>query len=323
MDHRQVVEDRDRWRARRIRDDDGQWCLGASEMGMMLGVAPETHGGPWSLYHRKVSGVETMPSGAMRRGQRLEPDVEEGFAESYPDLVVKPGGLYRSAKHPRFMATFDALTYTVDTPIVSAPAQYKTAAEGSEYGSDGGVTRLPPYVRAQGLTEMVIWESDHVYVPVLHLIPWVVVTYILERDAKAERDISLLLERGYEFLDMMDRQEPPPVDDTDAAAAVLRQLYGVAEGRSWQAPVKLARRYRAALRSKAKAERRYRLARNQLLEGAGDASLIVTRDREEGRPMDDYLVRVATRTSGPREAYKVKAAERVDRLNPGGWARSS
>ena len=317
-----IDRDRDRWLKER------QAGLTATDAGMMLGVAPRSQGGPWVLYHKKLAGLETGDTSAMERGRVLEPLVAQRFADRRPDLHLEPGGLYRSAEVPWMMATLDRLGYDTATEggvtvtTTRRPVQLKTAAVITEEWGEDGSAIMPTHYRAQALWEMALDESDEVLVPCQFIDPWELRVYRLVRDAKTVADIRLLIDYGARFMHRLEHHDPPPVDDSSAATEILHQLFPDVDERSVQVPVKLSRRYRAALASVARAKRRADLARNQLLERAGDASRIVTRDPERGKPMDGYLVKVATRTASDRAAYTVEASDGpVVRLNPCGWAR--
>jgi predicted phage-related endonuclease len=315
MSQAEIDSDPDRWLGTRATG------LTASEAGMLLDLAPASYGGRFVLYHRKLAGLAPEGTPAMERGRWLEPYVASAYADAHPDVGLLPGGLYRHPKREWMMATPDRIAVEAITGTATWPVQLKTSIPEDEFDGSGEFTYLPAHIRAQALWEMEVMGADRVDVPVLFIRPWEVEPFTLWRDDAAERDIALLIEAAEEMLDRLDTQDPPPVDDSPATTDTLRRLYPGIEDRAAQVPVGMARRYRNAMAAARKAEARKRLALNEMLDRAGDAARIVTRDAKLGKARDGYLVRVATRTAGPRRAYTVEAAERVERTNPSGWAR--
>jgi putative phage-type endonuclease len=300
----------------------------ASEIGLVMDISP--YGGPWKLYHQKIRGQETEDRDEMRRGRIVEPYALERFAEDHPGFVLLPGGLYADSDRPWMMATFDAQCCDEDTaanlnwltPDVFRadpgadiyPVQAKSTIPVAEWGWREDTDIMPAHYRAQVLWEMHIRRARFGFVPVLFMTTWTVKTYLIEMGDREQAEIGWMITEAERFLQRLADRDAPPVDWRPETTTLLRKLYPGIEDRPVFVPVKIARRYRAALAAVRRAERRKTLAVNQMLDRAGPAGTIVTRDG--GR-----TIKVATRTAGPMPERTLKAIERVDRFNPCGWAK--
>jgi len=317
-----IAADRTRWLEAR------RGGIGASEAAMLLDLAPERVGGRYTLYHRKRQGLESGDTAAMERGRYLEPYVADQYADTHPQVDLRRGGLYCHADRPWMLASPDRMAseweHRVAAGVVKPatwPVELKTSIPEDEFGQEGEFTYLPAYHRAQGLWQMEVLGTNRVDIPVLFIRPWEVRVFTLTRDARAQRDIDLLVAAGEEMMWRLENDRPPPVDATPACTDTLRKLYPGLEDRAVKVPIELARRYRGWLAHRAMAEERLNLARNEILERMGNATRAVAIDRELGRPRDGWMVKVASRTAGRVKRHTIKAKRRVDRMNPSGWAR--
>ena len=306
--------------------------IGGSEIAQVLGIAPPGQGSPTKLYYNKLEGIETGDRDAMMRGRYLEPYVADRLWDEHPEILQRPGGLYRHADRSWMIATFDRLVmdrdevsavavdlwHSTKTPTsefgLSFPAQIKTAGSYDGWGEEGQESVIPVHYRAQALWEMEVWQADRIVLPVLFIIPWKLRLYWLYRDAAAQHDIDIMLDEAQAFMGRLERRDPPDVDWTPATTETLRLLHPSLVDDEVVIPRELARRYFAARAAKSAAERRLSLATNQMRERMGPAARAVAKD-PSGK-----LVKVATRRVGDAN---VKAHVRhTDALWAGPWGDS-
>lgn len=313
----------------------------ASEIASVIGLAPATQSSAWKLFAAKTTGEHfDADTDATLRGTHLEPYVAARFKEVRPDLHVISGGLFRSSDRPWQMATFDRFAY--DDGHAAAwsayPVQLKTAinkfdGDGNLVWGDPGTDEIPVHYRAQVLYEMDVADAEQALVPCLFMDTWKMHVYQLTRTADAEADILAMRAAAEEFLDRIERDDPPPVDWSPATTAALKTLYSAEPAGTARIPAKLARRYKRTRAAKKAAERRFDQTVNEMLAIAGDAKYIVTGDRPVRS--SDQNVTVATRTRSPRRtvnaellrkshpaiAKEVERVTDVTALRSGKWAR--
>jgi putative phage-type endonuclease len=319
-----------------ITENRGEWekvrstTIGASEIAVLLGLAPKSHGNPFSLWVEKKTGEATSDGeqDEERRGLVLEPYVAAELAKMRPDLAVLPGGLYHADGCPWMTATFDRFTVSREAagtrmPLfgtslaedgtnlalrdelrgLMVPAEIKTSiandfAEDPYRWGEPYTDQVPVNYKAQAYWQMSIWGCDRILMPVQFMQPWKTVLYVINRTDDAEEDIAFMVREAGKFLDRLDSNTPPPVDWTPASAQALLTLNPLQEGAVYRATKRDATRFRASyLRFKA-AERRYNQLRNELAAKAGGAQHVVVpdpvkRDRD-GQPKD---VNVLTRSA--------------------------
>jgi hypothetical protein len=298
----------------------------------------------------KVTGQEPVgDSDEMARGRHLEPYVAEKFAGTHPDLTVYPGGLWCSAERPWQMATFDRLSADAAGHLAMGrmlssdqlpdravmPVQIKTWAvprnspEPELHWGEPGSDDIPVHIRCQAIWEMDILGAEAVLVPCLFMGEWKVHTYVIGRTPAVEHDLGIMRAEALDFLDRIDRKEPPAIDWAPSTTAALKTLYPLQDGLSVTVSRRVADKYRAAQRAKRKADRMMGAAVNELRAAAPGARFIMTRDH--GKP-----VKVASRAVYDQEyndaeilrakhkrAYKAsRRSSPVDKLIPGTWAKS-
>jgi YqaJ-like viral recombinase domain len=339
----EIDADRAGWKERRRRTPEGEWVVTASEIASVCGIAPRTWPGPFALYWKKLQGEETTPTEEMRRGSALEPIVLDEFASEHEDqLVLLRGGMYAHPEYPWRVATLDGQAVEADTygwmehPPTEGDleaareagglfgVEAKTAVPMADYGWEELTDKIPTHIRAQALWQAHVRGVPRVYVPVKPIASWAPVrTYIIDAETDdAKGDIEFMVAQAEEFTWRLAHEQPPPVDDLPETTETLRRLHPGLEDRAVLLPIGLSRRYRRALAAVNRAKRRADLARNQIMDRMGNATIGVTRDTEEGKARDDYLVRVVTRTASERPAYTVEASDGpVHRLNACGWAK--
>jgi len=178
---------------------------------------------------------------------------------------------------------------------ILVPAELKTAI--SRYDQAGRLLwgeeytdQVPVWYKAQTLWQMQIWGADRVFVPVKFMGSWKTSLYIVNRTDEAQADIEFMVKMAAEFMDRLDRNDPPDLDWYPATMDALKFLNPLQEGTAYRATLTEAKQLRAAyLRMKA-AEERYRLLQNRLAAKAGGAQKIVVPDPErtdgDGHPKD-------------------------------------
>jgi YqaJ-like viral recombinase domain len=307
------------WLERRRAAADGQPVLGASELSQVMGLAPAAWGGAYSLYWAKAEGTSKPDSDDMRRGRHLEAYISERFAAENPTVQLHPGGLYAADTVPWLRATFDRLgTDTTSTAVPGEPGcvfpvQYKSAvpqrdAAGQPEWGDPGTDQVPLHIAVQVQCEMIVSDASYALVPMLHMLKWQVSVYRVEAD---KDDQAAIMAAGAEFVDRLVRHRPPPVDWTPEATRTLWARNPGVDDAAVRVPWGLARRYHRAGIAAGKADRRRKLAANQLLDRAGTAARLVAVNPATG---DEVLV--ATRQVSPRRAYSVAAHPGVQKLDP-------
>jgi putative phage-type endonuclease len=304
MTQHEIDLHRDRWQEYRSAS------IGASEIGVLLGLAPRRHGNPFTLFVEKKTG-ESLDGGVdsdddeMERGRALEGVVAEKLAAKRPDLLVLPGGLYQDEECPWMTASFDRFTASrellgnrlslVHTALAESdpeimklmvPAELKTAlsrndqATGRQVWGEEYTDQVPAHIKAQAYWQMRIWGSDRVLVPVQFMGSWKTAIYVVNRTRDAEIDIGFMTEEAIAFLDRLERDDPPDLDWTPETAKALRLLTPVEPETVYRASQADARRLRRMYAAKKRAEKAYGLFQNQLAAKAGGAQKIVVTDPE-------------------------------------------
>lgn len=333
-----IDRNRDRWKQLRRKG------VTASEIAVILGIAPKTHGSAFSLFTEKQSGEDRIVDNEqVRRGNLLEPYVSSVFEEEHPYLVLYDGGLYCSSERPWQMATFDRLA--VDAPKLGLsvaevqeypfatdygmPVQIKTWATRDGWGEER-TADIPVHIRAQCLYEMDVRGADTVWVPVLFMQDWVVATYIIERTDAVNEDIAIMRHEAAAFLDRLDRDDPPPVDWLPATTDALKTLHPVLITGPPAVPnKKLANRYKAALRAKERATQRLELAKNEMRASMGAAAYaaLIDKDGKEHKVCGRSQYEMETidskllRKRYPAIAKEVTRKTPIDKLVAGGWTK--
>jgi len=217
--------------------------IGASDVAGCL-LDPETlH--PWSpwvspttIYLDKLGRLpEVKETPSMQRGNRLEgvmldwwsegllgvrlvrPTVESFIAEPPPDAEVLADGeawTLRSKRWPWLLATPDAVLYgrdgveLVENKVISEFAQGDWYREGDLWP--------PPYYTAQVQAQMAVYGATAA---------WVVVSFggLPPQGVLVPRDeviVGAIVDATRELWDRIQRQEPPPIDSSEATARALQ-----------------------------------------------------------------------------------------------------
>jgi putative phage-type endonuclease len=278
----------------------------ASEIAVLMGLSP--YSSPYALYHQKLGILpEQADQAVFERGRVLEPYVVEKFAASHPefailgtgrDLYAHPDRLWQLATPDRMVhgiAEVDACTcgadlqmhygheprcgQELDRPV--AVAEFKTD-DGSDEWGEPGTDEIPVHYRAQVLWQMDVMGVRKAHVSCLRIHDWKIRDYVVEHtrsplftgckaDCKACDDIELMRDAARDFLDRIDRQEPPDVDWRPATIGALKQLHPSVTDEDVFVGSQLAVRYRAAAKNLKYWEQRKKLYEARLRLEMGSA----------------------------------------------------
>jgi putative phage-type endonuclease len=237
-------------------------ALGGSEVAAVLGLSPwESR---FSLWHRRKGlAAPIAETEQMTWGTYLEDPIGRVFAESHPDFRVRRTGTWRSEHRPWQIASPDRL---LTTPDGRALLEIKTAHDALEWG-EPGTDEVPIYYRAQ-----VLW-----YLDVLGLSRGYLAVLIAGSDYReylvdyALDEVAILRSAAREFLDSLDRDERPSLDEHAATYRVVRALHPDIDDREVEIAPTLAERYRAAVAEHKAAEAAKQQASAEMLDVLGTA----------------------------------------------------
>lgn len=277
----------------RVRAGSKRWLavrrtgIGASEIAMVLGIAPAGWGSPTSLYYRKRGVLPEVPDNArMLWGRELEATIFRRFLKCHPEFRAAPhltGRLYRSKARPWQLATPDAVVFDkrvgfgLDRPIEGVRRttegwpvliEVKTGASKDGWGAEGS-DEIPVYYRAQVLQSMDVVGARVAWVPVLFN-GREYREYRVERDTK---DIDILRARGAAFWQLVESGTPPRTDDLEATTKAMRQAFGVEETVKVQVAPDLVVKINRAKALQARADKLRAGLENQLRAAMTDAGV--------------------------------------------------
>lgn len=277
----------------------------ASEIAVILGLSPFES--EFSLFWRKLGEIPPIEDNdSMSLGRHLESWVADKFADAYrDDFYVLQGGLYANRRRPWQMATPDRVLYSTYFGVSEEPIAVWEGKTASSYDGWGvsGTDEVPVYYRAQSLWQQDTQEVRHGYLSCLFLHTKQTRHYVIDYH---QADVEVMRLAALDFIDRLNKGEPPPVDGSQAAREALQQLHSsVREKTTAVIPQDMADEYRAAQQELAAAKKRKDAAENLVRQCAGDAQIV----------LDPDGYRVCTRS-----VYEVAAHQRdayvVDKLNP-------
>jgi putative phage-type endonuclease len=304
----------------------------ASEIAGIMGLAPNSWESPYSLYHQKL-GILPPPEQTEEQevGQVLEPYIARKFAERHPEFAVLGDGrgLYAHSSRPWQLATPDQIVHELaevdgctcgqgpngyygahergcgwelGQPV--AVAEFKTDGGSDEWG-EPGTDEIPVHYRCQVLWQMDVLGLRRAYVACLGR-DRKVREYVVEHagqftqgwcigECKACEDIALMREAARDFLDRIDRKDPPDVDYRPATAYALKQLHPSVEEFDATIGDRLAANYRAAARNLKHWEQRKKLYEARIRQAIGPAHRAIVAGGEVVARRDVYEVRESVR----------------------------
>jgi putative phage-type endonuclease len=308
----------------------------ASEIAIVMGLSP--YSSPYALYHQKLGILPADDDQAVfERGRVLEPYIAGKFAAAHPEFVLRGDGreLYAHPERPWQMATPDRMMHGRIVSIgdgghfIKPVALLETKTDAGDEWGDQGTDDIPVHYRCQVLWQMDVMGVDRAYVACLRMRQWDIREYVIEHDesplieyphdvpgplasgiCRACADIELMRDAARDFLDRMDRQEPPDVDWRPATIGALKALHPSVEDSGIFVSTQLASRYRAAVKNHKHWEQRKKLYEAQLRERMGSNRRAHV--RSENIPAGEVIAR--------RDVYEVREhvrkASTTDKLVP-------
>lgn len=243
--------------------------IGSSEIAAVVGEHP--YRTPHDVWLKKLGlSDESVNEDAVWLGNMLEAPIAQWYGEVTGRQVRKHGRTVRAKASPIAVASPD---YTViapdaDTRLVEIKAVgWRVKHHWSELEADG----VPPYVMLQCQWQMGVCEEERCDVAVCFLDGGPKRIYELHFEPELYANLVKLAEA---FWGLVERHEPPPVDHTDSARRVLREVYGFNRTPLKPAPAEATewalRRFEAD-KAIDNWEREKGLASNKLCELIGDA----------------------------------------------------
>lgn len=215
-------KDRETWLASRTSG------IGASEIAILFGMAPESWGSPFSLWARKTGRLppEDLEGEWLEWGQLLEPAIAARYEKVTGNKLWDGGNPICMAQHPRipiFRCTPDRWVVEAEGKKVPGLLQLKNAGHYMAANWDDGV---PNHVQIQEQAEMAVTGA-----------PWADVAVLIGgnkfRHFTVQRDDAFIKEIEDQiawFWGFVVRDEPPPVDASEATAIALKRLHPLDDG---------------------------------------------------------------------------------------------
>src|SRR5260221_1388643 len=243
-----------------------------------MGLSPWSS--PYALYHRKTGDLpEQEDTTALSLGRYLEAWVAGAFAERHPKFGVAGDGrtLFAHLDRPWQLATPDRIIY--NAARISGPnlavLECKTSASYDDWGDDG-TDQIPVHYRAQVLWQMDVMDVTAGYVACLFLHSRKLRVYELTMDHVAGLDVLVMRGEAIQFLERIDRKEPPGVDWRPATRDTLTRLHPDLQDRQGCIGARTAISYKAAVRRHKEAGRRKDEMTNRVLAAIGSGRKAVT-----------------------------------------------
>ena len=249
----------------------------ASEIAVIMGLAPSAWGSPLALYLTKRGDIpeEELTSEPVMLGHYLEEYVCERFAERYPEYFQLGNGqhLYSHPDYPWRLATPDrVLTESEDGEPV-AVLEAKTSASYEDWGEEG-TDEIPVRYRSQVIWQMHVLELELAYVACLFMSSRKTKVYTVRMNAAANADLELMTKSAEDFLDMVASGTPPDIDWRDATRDALKKLHPDLEDYEIVIPVKLASQYSNAVTAERRAILRRKQAENEIRARLGNGRVV-------------------------------------------------
>lgn len=235
----------------------------ASKVSAVLGASPWES--PRSMWHKMRNDLPEEPTTAVQaRGHYLEPAVLAWWADQHGVDRTNPEQwrtqpLYVSGGWAAATPDAEALT---DGDLVLVEA--KSARELEEWGAPG-TDEIPAHYLIQAYWQMHVSGIHVCHVPIIGAFldfAEYQVTYDAEVGAELEAKCR-------EFMDSLQADQPPALDDNPATYDALRKLYRTVEDTTVEITPAVAREYLEALTARKAAEARERLAKSTVLDLMG------------------------------------------------------
>lgn len=193
--------------------------IGGSDASTIVGLNP--YSSPYYLFCDKMGALpEKDDTEAMRQGRDLEQYVADRWMERTGKTCRRNNYMWRSTRWPWMLAD-------IDREIVgeNAGLECKTTSPYNKHDFAGGEVPLTYYAQCQHY--MAVMGFDRMYLAVLVLNRGFY-DFVIDRD---DDEIEALAAAEGEFWDLLRREEPPPIDGSEATQDALRLMYPEEDGR--------------------------------------------------------------------------------------------
>lgn len=202
--------------------------IGSSEIAAVLGISPWTS--PFDLYWQKLNREVGEPNEEMSWGTRLEPVIADAFEAAHCGefgVEAAPGVIMHVDRHwQRCSPDRLIVEGASDMLDVSTIALLECKSDNNRAGwGEPGTDQIPAHYLAQ-----VRWQLDTIGLPTAYVAVTFggpPVEYVIEHD---EADAKFMRKKAREFLDRLQRQEPPPLDAHNATTQRLKILHPDVDG---------------------------------------------------------------------------------------------
>lgn len=187
--------------------------IGGSDASTIVGLNP--YSSPYYLFCDKMGALpEKDDTEAMRQGRDLEQYVADRWMERTGKTCRRNNYMWRSTRWPWMLAD-------IDREIVgeNAGLECKTTSPYNKHDFAGGEVPLTYYVQCQHY--MAVMGFDRMYLAVLVLNRGFY-DFVIDRD---DSEIDVLAASEGEFWDLLQREEPPPIDGSEATQNAIRLMY--------------------------------------------------------------------------------------------------
>lgn len=201
-----VVSDTEAWREERRKS------IGASEVPIILGLAPWADATKVSVYQSKLGIDRAFDPVMSERGHALEPALENLIRRLRPDVPpLRPAFMARSGIYPWLHASLDRVA---DSAGILLPVQLKSdfAPGADKRWADG----VPLHVEAQLQAEMYVLGAPAGYAACMTAFGWH--CHRVERDQEWMDDYLIPLMKAFWFDHVVARQPPEVVSASEHAA---------------------------------------------------------------------------------------------------------
>lgn len=199
--------------------------IGASEIAMVLGVAPESWGNALSLYAQKIGKLERNLDDveAVYWGNKLEAPILEAYHERTGRPTSRAGLLLRSTLHPWALCTLDGKTWEAANDASQWPLEIKNI---SGFKAGEWVDGPPEHYFLQIQQQMLVTGDQKATVAALiggQRMVWADVP-------RHEITINKIIYHGERFWDRVQKRDVPAPDGTEGTRRALAVLYPQGSG---------------------------------------------------------------------------------------------
>jgi putative phage-type endonuclease len=199
--------------------------IGASEIAVVLGEAPEQWGSPLSLYAQKIGKYERNLDDveAVYWGNKLEEAILSAYAERTGRRTKRERFLLRSVEHPWMLCTLDGRTWEPSNERFKWPFEIKNV---SAYKAEEWIDGPPPHYYLQLQQQLAVTNEPKATIAALiggQRMVWCDVP----RDEIAIRRIIV---NGARFWERVVNRDMPAPDGSESTRKALQALYPEGHG---------------------------------------------------------------------------------------------